>query len=253
MVRDVTTEEEANPLKASSLSMIAHELRAPLNTINGFLDLALAGVGGDLNEQQREFVQRARVSSEQLYALLENLLLVTRADARQFRLNQGIVNLSQVIRQAVDELELTASDSEVRIDIAVPDTVFYIYADVVRLQQVLRNLLGNALRCTDRGGQITISAWTESVEPAVPSSEEPSQVAFLRIQDDGIGIPGEYHQRIFERFFQVPVSHQGRPGSQGLGLAIVKLIVEGHGGSVTVVSSPGEGSIFTCRLPCVLS
>lgn len=251
MARDVTGGREVTQMKAKFFSMMAHELRAPLNTINGYLDLTLSGVGGELNEQQHEFVQRARAGSESLYAMLENLLLIARADGGQLRLHKQVVSLPQVVEQAVEELELLAGDRGITVEVEFPSAFPYLYGDAVRLQQVLRNLLSNALHFTASGERVRISGWSEMVEQGGSEEEErPNRVAFLRIEDNGIGIAEEYHERIFERFFQVP---QTQSGGQGLGLSIVKLIVELHGGLVGVESGPGRGSTFTCRFPCVVS
>jgi signal transduction histidine kinase len=234
------------------LSTISHELRSPLNTINGYLELALSGAGGALNAQQHEFVQRARMGSEHLYALLEDLLLISRADADQLRLNREITNLPQIVADAVEELELTATDHGIAIKVEIPERFPRLYADAVRLQQVLRNLMSNALRFTPSGGQVIISACVETLTQEM-DSEEPVLVVKLQVGDTGIGIAPEFHERIFERFFQIPHEYERRAGGQGLGLAVVKLIVELHGGSVRVDSGLGGGSVFTCTLPCLVS
>lgn len=246
--------------QAQFVSMIAHELRSPLNSINGYLELALEGVGGALNAEQREFVRRARAGSEQLYALLEDLLMISRADAGQLKLNRKIILLEDVIANSVEELELSAEDQGVAVSVDVLEQLPRLYADAVRLQQVLRNLINNALRFTPAGGWISIQATTEttghvmSSEEGEPSDEvEVQRVICLQVKDNGCGIAAEYHQRIFERFFQVPGASGGRAGGQGLGLAIVKMIVELHRGTVEVESEPGKGSAFTCRLPCLMS
>jgi signal transduction histidine kinase len=234
------------------LSTIAHELRSPLNTINGYLELALSGAGGALNAQQREFVQRARMGSEHLYALLEDLLLISRADADQLRLSREIISLSPLVADAVEELELTATDHSITITVEIPERFPRLYADSVRLQQVVRNLVSNALRFTPAEGQVIISADVETLMPEI-GSDEPVSVVKLQVRDTGIGIAPEFHERIFERFFQIPREYERRAGGQGLGLAVVKLIVELHGGSVSVDSVPGGGSLFTCTLPCLLA
>src|SRR5437763_4025004 len=158
IARDVTAIRDATRMKANFLSMITHELRSPLNAINGYLDLALTGIAGDLNEQQREFVQRARAGSEYLYALVEDLLLVSRADAGQLRLNPEIVRLKEIAANAIEELELLALDNGIRTSIDIPNDFPAIYADPVRIQQVLRNLISNALRFTPSGGGVNVSA-----------------------------------------------------------------------------------------------
>lgn len=251
MARDVTAIREATRMKANFVSMITHELRSPLNAINGYLDLVLTGVAGEINDQMREFLRRARSGSENLYALIEDLLLISRADAGQWRLSREIISLQDIIEEAVEEMELTASDSEIEIAIEDVETLPQLYADQIRLQQVLRNLLSNALRFTPSGGHITITGHVAPNSFAGIDVEH-THVLVLSVSDTGYGIAPEFQESIFERFYQVPNTTVGRKG-QGLGLAIVKMIVELHGGKVLVESEPDKGSTFTCILPCLLS
>ncbi|MBV9232170.1 MAG: GAF domain-containing protein [Chloroflexi bacterium] len=253
IAHDVTSVRDASRMKANFLSMITHELRSPLNAINGYLDLALEGIGGELNEQQREFMQRARAGSEHLYALIEDLLLLSRADAGQLRLSRDVIYLQDVIVNATEEFELTARDQGVTMAIDIAKDFPRLYADAVRIQQVLRNLISNALHFTPKDGEVTVSASVEDYDAKSDLlPDENLRVVKLRVSDTGSGIAPEYQERIFERFYQIPDSNSGRSG-QGLGLAIVKMIVELHGGYVTVESTPGQGSTFTCVLPCLLS
>ncbi len=275
---------EATRVKANFLSMITHELRSPLNAINGYLDLILAGIAGELNEQQREFVQRARAGSEHLFSLIEDLLLLSRADAGQLRLNRVMISLPAIVANALEELELVARDSGITIKVEIASDFPPIYADAVRMQQVLRNLLSNALHFTPPGGSVTISAhlinkvgatseaceaYENSFAPVVsngmdakartpdspPESSETAedqQWVEVRVRDTGYGIAAEHQRHIFERFYRVPLANSGRSSGQGLGLAIVKIIVELHGGQVTIESKPGEGSVFKFTLPNLL-
>ncbi len=252
IARDVTAIRDATRMKANFLSMITHELRSPLNAINGYLDLTLTGIAGELNEQQREFVQRARAGSEHLYALVEDLLLVSRADAGQMRLNRELTSIGEIVANAVEELELTARDNSINIEVDIANDFPPIYADPVRIQQVLRNLVSNALRFTPSGGNATITARIIS-EASPASPEEQEKVVEIEVRDTGYGIAPEHQQHIFERFYQAPLIDAGRSSGQGLGLAIVKMIVELHGGRVTVESAPGQGSAFTFTLPGLLS
>lgn len=251
MARDMSAIRDLTRMKANFLSMITHELRSPINAINGYLDLALEGIAGDLNEQQREFVRRARGGSEHLYALVEDLLLVSRADAGQLRLNRSIVNLPELIRNSIEELELTAQDNDIAIVANISGNFPRVYADGTRIQQVLRNLLSNALRFTPPGGNVTISA--SVIEDTIASEGETRKSFAVQVRDTGSGIAPEYRTRIFERFYQIPLDHAGRTSGQGLGLAIVKMIVELHGGQISVESTPGEGSAFTFTIPGILS
>ncbi len=253
IARDVTSVRDASRMKANFLSMITHELRSPLNAINGYLDLTLEGIGGELNEQQRDFMQRARAGSEHLYALIEDLLLLSRADSGQVRLNRNVIHLQDVVINAIEEFEMTARDQGVAMVLDIEQDFPPLYADAVRIQQVLRNLISNALRFTPKDGKIIVSAHVEDHEALqVPESDEDVRVVKLQVSDTGSGIAPEYQERIFDRFYQIPDHNSGRSG-QGLGLAIVKMIVELHDGSVTVESTPGQGSTFTCMLPCMLT
>ncbi len=236
-------QQDAARMKANFLSLITHELRSPLNTINGYLDLALAGIAGELNEQQLEFVKRARGGSEHLYALVEDLLLVSRADAGQLRLNRDLVSLPEIVAGAVEGLELIALDSSINTRVDIPTNVPPIYADADRIQQVL----SNAIRFTPSGGEVTISARVIN-ETGMSVTDQEQQLVEIQVRDTGCGIALEHQQRIFERFYQIPLE-AGRSGGQGLGLAIVKMIVELHGGQVTIESEPGAGSTFRFALP----
>jgi signal transduction histidine kinase len=261
VVRDLTTMRAATRSSAKFLSLITHELRSPLNAINGYLDLTLSGVGGDLTSQHREFVQRARAGSEHLYALLEDLLLISRADAGPIHLHREILALPTIIENAVEELELTAADNAIQIHVTIAPDLPRLYADALRLQQVLRNLINNALQFTSAGGDVTITATMDEIKSVLPPAivsdpdtdeDEGPRMITLQVHDTGCGIAPEFQERIFERFFQVPNEHVRHAGGQGLGLAIVKMIVALHGGSVTLESVPGQGSTFTCLFPCLL-
>jgi signal transduction histidine kinase len=243
-------------MKANFLSMITHELRSPLNTINGYLDLVLEGIAGELNQQQREFVQRARAGSEHLYALIEDLLLISRADAGQLRLNREVINLPEIVANAVEDLQLMAIDNGITMRVEIASDFPPLNADAIRLQQVLRNLIINALRFTPQGGDAIISAriinkTSDAIAATSTGTPEDQQYIEVQVRDTGIGIAPEFHERIFERFYQIPIVAAGRSSGQGLGLAIVKMIVELHGGQVAVESLPGAGSVFKFTLPLV--
>lgn len=236
IARDTTPLREMDRMKANFISMVTHELRSPLNAINGYLDLALEGVAGELNERLHEFVRRARSSSEHLTSLVDDLLFISRADAGQFRLNRGQAHLGAIVQGAIEEVELLAADAHVKLVVQLAPELPAFSGDEGRLKQVVRNLLTNAIKFTPEGGQVTISGGVRGNQIEVA------------VRDTGRGIPPEHLPRIFERFYQV-ARGQGARGGQGLGLAIVKTIVERHQGSISVESCPGEGSTFTANIP----
>lgn len=258
----MTTDQEEQSLREAIrsngkiLSMIAHELRSPLNSINGYLDLALSEVAGELNEQQREFMQRARAGSEHLFALLEDLLLIARADAGQVLLQREIIRIQDIITNVIEEVELSARDHGIIMSVDVPADVPLLYADAVRLQQVIRDLLSNALHFTPTGGRVVIATTIDGEQGMQEEEEdddsEPRRTLCIRVSDSGPGIAPMYQERIFERFFRVP-TESNHVGGQGLGLAIVKMIIELHGGSVHVESELGKGSTFCCKIPALLT
>ncbi len=235
--RDVTAMREMDQIKSNFLSMVSHELRGPLQTINGYLDLALDGMGGELSEQLDEFLRRARAGSEHLTSLVDDLLLLSRRDAGQFVLFPHETDLAPIIREAVEEMEIAAEDAEVRLIVDTPETLPPVMADGPRITQVVRNLLTNAIKFTPAGGVVMVTA------------EATDEQVIMRVRDTGIGIAPEHLPNIFERFYQVgEATSRGKAQGQGLGLAIVRIIVDGHDGALNVTSEPRKGSEFTVAL-----
>jgi signal transduction histidine kinase/GAF domain-containing protein len=234
--RDVTAIHEMETMKANFLGMVSHELRSPLQAINGFLDVLLSGMTGPLAAEQLKFLRRARAGSEHLTALVDDLLLISRTDAGQFLLSYELVDLERLLVEAHEEIELIAAEAGVSVAVRRQPDLPAIPADGPRLRQVLRNLLTNAVKFTPKGGFVTLQATYDA-----------EQVR-LSVSDTGIGIAPEHLPRIFDRFYQVH-SANARGRGQGLGLAIARIIVEGHAGRIDVDSKPGRGSTFTVILP----
>jgi signal transduction histidine kinase len=236
--RDVTAAREVDQMKAGFLSMVSHELRGPLQIVNGYLDLLVDGSAGAMSDEQQGFVRRSRAGSERLTALVDDLLLISRRDAGQFTLTRKPVDLSQTIRDMVDEMQIVAADARVRLTLEAPPALPVIHSDGPRIGQVARNLISNAIKFTPSGGSVLVSV--------VASAQEIT----LRVADTGIGIPLEDQEKIFDRFYQSDAeAPRGQTVGQGLGLAIVRIIVEGHDGTVSVESETGQGSVFIVRLP----
>jgi signal transduction histidine kinase len=236
--RDVTAAREVDQMKSGFLSMVSHELRGPLQIINGYLDLLLDGTAGAMTGEQQDFVQRSRSGSEQLTALVDDLLLLSRRDAGQFTLNRRPIDLAQTIRDMVDEMEIVAADAQVRLTLQAPPALPLISADGQRIGQVTRNLISNAIKFTPADGSVLVNLTASEREIT------------LQVADTGIGIPPEDQAKIFDRFYQTGAESQhGQAAGQGLGLAIARIIVEGHDGTIAVESAPGQGSVFTVRLP----
>ncbi|MBX5459000.1 MAG: HAMP domain-containing histidine kinase [Thermogemmatispora sp.] len=243
------------------LARIAHELRAPLNRISGFLDLLLAEeeaagavipASSELSPQFRDYLQRARVSSEQLYLLLENLLCLLRAASGQLRLSSGVIAVEELIESAVEELEYTARLRQLRIEKRFARELLAhrrrIRTDSQRARQILRNVLANACTYTPVGGQITIEAAAVSLPSGLPGLA-------LSIGDSGVGIRPEVLPHIFEPFYRAepPAGSdqllESSGSGLGLGLSVSHLLVEQLGGTITVQSAPGVGTTVSITLP----
>lgn len=238
VARDVTQLNAANRLRANFISMVSHELRTPLNSINGFLEIVLESPVGPLNERQREFLNYARVSTQQLTTLVEDILFISKADSGQFTLRLERVKVPKVVAQATQTLQAAADKAQVALTVELATGLPTVYADGLRLQQVLSNLLGNAIKFSPPGGEVRLTA----------TAAEDGYLLFS-VSDQGRGVPLEDHARIFERFYQSESSVRNRSGGYGLGLAIAKLIVEQHNGRIWVESVPGKGATFTFTVP----
>jgi two-component system phosphate regulon sensor histidine kinase PhoR len=237
VARDVAPLHAANRMRANFISMVSHELRTPLNTINGFLEIVLDGQVGPLNERQCEFLGYAHISTQQLTTLVEDILLISKADSGQFTLRTEVMDLSHVVTQAIQAVQPSADKAEVTVSAHVPAELPPTRVDELRIQQVLTNLLGNAIKFTPAGGSVQVSAEAETTELR------------FSVTDTGRGVAPEDQARIFERFYQSESTTRQRTGGYGLGLAIAKLIVEQHGGRIWVESEPGQGAQFSFALP----
>lgn len=224
------------PAQANILSMISHELRTPLNTINGFLEIVLEGLVGELTPKQREFLGYAHTSTQHLTRLVEDVLLMSKADAGQFLLRLAPLDLGAAIGRTVAALQTSAEASQITLTARQEGALSSVLADELRIQQVLNNLLGNALKFTPAGGSVTITAAVYGMQ------------ARVSVCDTGAGLAADELERVFERFYQSP-STAGSGAGSGLGLAIARLIVQQHGGRIWAEQRAGGGAVFRFTLP----
>jgi signal transduction histidine kinase len=217
---------------------MSHELRTPLNAIAGYSDLLLAGVGGELSEQQRQYVERVRSSQRHLLSIINDILNFARIEAGQLDYDIGPVSLREAVRTVVPMVEPQAAAKQLRIEVGVcaDDEVS---ADRAKVEQILLNLLSNALKFTPEGGQITVGCTLGE------------RTIALQVRDTGIGISGKDLQAIFHPFVQVGRSLSSAQEGTRLGLAISSDLAEGMGGTLSAESEVGKGSTFTLVLPRV--
>ncbi len=222
-------------LKNQFIGNVSYELRTPLTNIIGFSEFLESPLLGTLTDKQREYVQDIGYSSRTLLSIIDGILDLATIDVGELEIQPETINVHEVIENAVAGVREQAVRAGLTIDIAVAEDTKNFIADGGRLQQILYNLLSNAVGFSIDGGEVRISCFGED-----------DQVVF-QVEDHGIGISQEALSRIFERF--VSDSQGSKHRGAGLGLSITKSLVELHGGSISVDSQPGKGTTFTVRLP----
>jgi NtrC-family two-component system sensor histidine kinase KinB len=234
-LKDVTQEREQEDLKRGLISTVSHQLKSPLTSIRMAIHLLLEEKIGTLNAQQAELLVAARDDSVRLHSILNNLLDISRMESGKAKLNYGPISPAEMVFNAVEACRPEAKDRGLTLQTEVPDDVPDVWADPAQINHVFANLMSNAMKYTAAGGQVKVRAQADD------------RAVTFEVSDTGSGIPRQYLEHVFERFFQVPGQETGK--GVGLGLAIVKEIVEAHGGSVHAESRVGEGSTFSFSLP----
>jgi signal transduction histidine kinase len=229
--------KELDRLKSNFLATMSHELRTPLTSVIGYSEMMLEGLGGPLTAEQREYVGIIMEKGENLLQLITSILDISKIEAGRVRLVLTEVDAGQLMRDAVATVLPLARKKGLKVA-CEPAALPRFQADRDKVRQCLVNLCSNAVKFTPAGGNITVSA--EAL---------PGNLVALRVADDGIGIPEEHVDRVFDVFYQVDGSSTREYGGAGLGLAIVRSFAEAHGGQVSVASTPGAGSTFSLVLP----
>jgi PAS domain S-box-containing protein len=236
VLQDITRRKEAEQVKDEFISVVGHELRTPLTSIRGSLGLLEGGVFGVLPEEATNMVALAVTNTDRLVRLINDILDIERMDAGRMELQLAPVRTSEIINNAMQVLQMTATQARVTLAADVQEDLT-VNVDADSIVQVLVNLLGNAVKFSPRWSTVTITVTYKDAR------------ALFSIKDTGRGIPDDRLETIFERFRQVDSSDAREMGGSGLGLAIARNIVEHHGGHMSVESEVGQGSTFYFTLP----
>jgi len=234
---DITEIRSVEQMKTAFVSTVSHELRTPLTSIKGFVSTLLEDKEGYFDKDtQLEFYQIIDSECDRLTRLINDLLNVSRIEAgRALEINYQPFNLVQLAKRVIDAQRTYATSHELTLQ--APETIEQVIADPDKLDQVLTNLVSNAIKYSPRGGEVTVAI--KDLEGFVEVS----------VHDQGIGIPENQLDKIFERFHRVEDGDVRQAGGTGIGLYLVKHLVESHGGSVWAESALGKGSTFTFRIP----
>jgi signal transduction histidine kinase len=229
--------EAASRAKSDFLAIMSHELRTPLNAIGGYAELLELGIHGPVTDEQRQSLERIQQSQRHLLGLINQVLNYTRIDAGVVRYDITDVNVSEAVSAAES---LVLPQMRARGLMHTPftcDSALAVRADREKLQQVLLNLLTNAIKFTEPGGDVRISCTIGE------------ETVAIEIADTGIGIAPEKLPSIFEPFVQVDQRHTRSHEGVGLGLAISRDLARGMGGDLMASSAPNQGSVFTLTVP----
>jgi PAS domain S-box-containing protein len=228
---------ELDRLKASFINTVTHELRTPLTSIRGYAEFMEDGIGGELSEDHRGFVDQIQHGALRLQRLVDDLLDFARLEAGTFQLVVQEGDMVALLQQEVMSLLPQVRDRDLSLEVHLPPGPLKVRMDAPRIGQVLLNLVGNAIKFTRPGGRVDVSLRVE-----------PGRLR-VAVADTGIGIPREHMPQLFQKFYQVDPSITREFGGAGLGLSIARALVEAHGGEMGVESVVEEGSTFWFTLP----
>jgi PAS domain S-box len=236
VLNDITEINRLEKVRKDFIANVSHELKTPVATISGFSE-TLLDEGGKDQENVMEFTRIIYDEAQRLSLLINDLLELSKLESDESNLNMQVVDLGQLVGEEVERMIKIARLKNISIEYNRPVKLIELTSDTDSINQILTNLLDNAIKYSLDGGKIEVKL------------EEMSDVVRISISDNGIGIPGKEINRIFERFYRVDKARSRKTGGTGLGLAIVKHLAENLGGQVTVESTLGLGSTFSFILP----
>ncbi|HHU18083.1 MAG TPA: cell wall metabolism sensor histidine kinase WalK [Clostridiales bacterium] len=237
ILQDITAQQKLENMQMDFVANVSHELRTPLTTIKSYTETLLCGQVDD-KETTNQFLKIVDTEVDRMNRLVKVLLQLSRLDYKQENWNMREINLIPLIKSVVTRVEMTAKNKNQHLNYIFNDNQKIMsVADRDGIEQVLLNVLSNAIKYTQEGGRIDIDALTVGKN------------AHIIITDNGIGIPEKEQSRVFERFFRVDKARSREMGGTGLGLAISKQIIEEHKGSIEIESKEGRGTKVTISLP----
>jgi signal transduction histidine kinase len=234
--------QAANQAKTEFMSVASHELKIPMTSIKGYAKLLALGVGGDLGERQKEFLNIIVANVDRMDRLVADLLDVSRIEAGRLRLEMGRVDLSEVIETVVQSVRAQIEAKQLSLKLDLPATLPPAWGDHGRLVQILTNLVSNAYKYTPDGGEIHIKV--DGRSQAVPAD-----CLAVSVRDSGVGISPEDQENVFTKFYRADDPRVRDVPGTGLGLSITKSLVEIHGGKIWFESELDRGTTFTFTVP----
>lgn len=227
---------EADKVKNEFLANISHELRTPLNSILGFSDILGTQLYGNLNAKQEEYVNDIKVSATHLLGMINEVLDMSKIEANAMKIVKSAFWISRAVDEVANILAPLAQKKNIKL-IKNMNADFEVFADYQKIQQILYNLVSNAIKYSPENDEVEIS---------VSADDEKFKIL---VHDNGIGIDKKYHGKIFAKFVQLDSAYTKKESSTGLGLTITKELVELHGGKISLISEINNGSTFIVEIP----
>jgi PAS domain S-box-containing protein len=237
IIRDISERKHMDRVKSEFVSTVSHELRTPLTSIKGALGMINSGILGTLPDKAKRMVELAHNNTERLILLVNDLLDMEKIQAGKMDLKLEKINLTAIVKESIAMNQTYASHLKVSLALQDSPTDYFVVADSNRMMQVMANLISNAAK---------FSPLNDVVKIIINLEDDFVKVS---ISDNGLGIPAEYHSKIFQKFSQLDASDSRQKGGTGLGLNITKAIVEHHGGRIDFFSTINQGTTFFFKLP----
>lgn len=231
-------EKEIEHLKTEFVSLVAHQLRAPLSDIKWALDVLKEEDMGKLSEQQKSVVQKTALSNERMIRLVNDLLNVTKIEEGKYLFHRELSQMTDILLVMVESHQSAAARKNVELVLELPQKPPpLLLLDKEKMELAVQNLVDNALKYSPKGTRVTVSLLYDTKEVEV------------HVKDQGMGIPESEQKRVFEKFFRASNARAKEPEGTGLGLYLAKNIVEAHGGTMSFISKENEGTTFSFKLP----
>ena len=242
VIHDITEQRRLDDARREFVANVSHELRTPLTNIRSYTETLLDAAGDIPIDTEKQFLGVISSESERMARIVTDLLTLSKLDYGRMELRMTRFSLADMLHNVANAMKLTAEDSGHELAVDTPDDLPKIVGDRERIEQVVVNILSNAVKYTPSGGHIRLSA-----------RELSGNRVRITVEDDGVGIPAADVPRLFERFYRVDKARSRAAGGTGLGLAIAKEIVEQHEGKIALASEYGKGTTVTITLPTDLT
>ncbi|MEM8532434.1 MAG: ATP-binding protein [Chloroflexota bacterium] len=243
--RDITREVEADRLKDEFIGTVSHELRTPMTSIKGFTQLLVMGSLGPVNESQQEFLNIIHTNAERMVAIINDLLDITKIEAGSIDLDLRPIHLAEALSKVVLDLQNRIQDHQHTLSINIPSRLSLILVDSKRFDQILENVLSNAIKFTPPGGCISIDACgvtSDTVTIPEYHSLQPGRYVQITVSDTGVGIAPDEHDLVFQRFYRTENPLKVAAGGTGLGLSLVQSLIKLFGGRIWMESEVDQGT-----------